>query len=185
MKLNIPTLLTLMRVAIIPVCVICYYLPFSWAHPLAAIFLFFGGVLDVIDGYLARKLNQTTRFGAFLDPVADKLAISTGMIVVAAEYSLVLLTLCAVIIIAREITISALREWMAEIGKRSSVKVAAVGKLKTVLQALALLILVWVNPTSPGWLFTLGLALLVLATILTVWSMIVYLKLAWCDLTLE
>ncbi len=181
MKLNIPNLLTLFRIAILPVAVLFYYLPVSYGHQLTACCVFIIGLTDFFDGYFARKWNQGTPFGAFLDPVADKLAVVTGCLVVTGYFCHVFITLCCLVIVAREILISALREWMAELGKRMSLKVQYIAKLKTFVQAAAFLILIWCNDTSPDWLFYIGSACLFVAVILTLLSMVSYLRVAWPD----
>ena len=182
MKMNLPNLLTLNRILLIPIAIVCYYLPFTWAHPLTAIIALFIGLSDFLDGYFARKFNQSTRFGAFLDPVADKLSVVAGLVLVTGEYHMVWLTLFSMVIIIREIVISALREWMASVGSRSSVKVLYIGKVKTTLQGIAMVVLLWYNPLSPAWLFDLGLVALGAAVLLTIWSMVVYLKGAWPEI---
>ncbi|VTP70113.1 CDP-diacylglycerol--glycerol-3-phosphate 3-phosphatidyltransferase [Leclercia adecarboxylata] len=130
MRLNIPTLLTLFRVVLIPFFVLAFYLPFVWAPFACALIFFVAAVTDWFDGYLARRWNQSTRFGAFLDPVADKVMVAIAMVLVVEHYHSWWVTLPAATMIAREIIISALREWMAELGKRSSVAVSWIGKVK-------------------------------------------------------
>ncbi|HBC33568.1 MAG TPA: CDP-diacylglycerol--glycerol-3-phosphate 3-phosphatidyltransferase, partial [Marinobacter adhaerens] len=135
---------------------------------------------DWLDGYLARKLDQSTPFGAFLDPVADKLMVAVALAVLIEEHSAILLTIPATVIIGREIVISALREWMAEIGSRASVAVSYIGKIKTTAQMAAI---VGLLAFPPGVLWAnVALALLYIAAILTLWSMGLYLKAAWADL---
>ena len=134
MQFNIPTLLTLFRVILIPFFVLAFYLPFSWAPFACALIFFVAAVTDWFDGFLARRWNQSTRFGAFLDPVADKVMVAIAMVLVAEHYHTWWVTLPAATMIAREIIISALREWMAELGKRSSVAVSWIGKVKTTAQ---------------------------------------------------
>ena len=129
MQFNIPTLLTLFRVILIPFFVLAFYLPFSWAPFACALIFFVAAVTDWFDGFLARRWNQSTRFGAFLDPVADKVMVAIAMVLVAEHYHTWWVTLPAATMIAREIIISALREWMAELGKRSSVAVSWIGKV--------------------------------------------------------
>lgn len=180
--LNIPTLLTLIRIIAIPLFVIIYYLPVGWGHWLAAILFGLAAFTDWLDGYLARNWAQTTRFGAFLDPVADKLMVAVTLVLVVSEIGTPSLAIAAAIIVGREIVISSLREWMAEIGKRTSVAVSRIGKLKTGAQMLALIILLIYQPGQLT-LLILGGSLLYLAAALTLWSMIMYLKAAWPDLT--
>ncbi|OAN13819.1 CDP-diacylglycerol--glycerol-3-phosphate 3-phosphatidyltransferase [Photobacterium jeanii] len=179
MRLTIPNILSFIRLLLIPVFVIAFYLPYEWS-PFATAFVFWvAGVTDWFDGYLARKLNQTTRFGAFIDPVADKLMVATALVLVVEDYHSIWITIPAVTMIGREIIISALREWMAELGKRSNVAVSWVGKVKTATQMFALFILLW-HPTE--WSVWLGYASLYVAMILTYWSMYQYLKAAKDDL---
>ena len=177
--MNLPTLLTLLRIFAIPVIVIVYYLPTPLAHPLAAMIFVLAAITDWLDGYLARRFKQMTKLGAFLDPVADKLIVAVALVMVVGEHISGLLVIPAAIIVGREIAISALREWMAELGKRRSVAVSFVGKFKTTLQLGALIILLWVTPTSPWWLKGLGILGIYLAAVLTIWSMCIYLRLAW------
>jgi CDP-diacylglycerol--glycerol-3-phosphate 3-phosphatidyltransferase len=183
--MNIPLLLTFFRLSAIPIFGVIYFLPFHYAHPVAAIIFVIAAITDWLDGYLARKYSQATDFGAFLDPVADKLLVGVALIFVVGEHYVAYLSIPAAIIICREILISALREWMAEIGKRTSVAVTFVSKVKTVMQMIALILLLWYIPASThiGVLYS-GVVLLWLAAILTVWTMIVYLKVSWPDLTL-
>ena len=182
MHWNIPNLLTWGRIALIPVFVLLFYLPQGWLHPQvinhwATVIFTVAAITDWLDGYLARRLRQQSRFGAFLDPVADKLMVAAALIV------LVDLgrahALAALIIIGREITISALREWMAELGSRGSVAVAFIGKLKTTVQLIAIPVLLYWSPLphfdTPFW----GQAMLWLAALLTIVSMVYYLRRAW------
>lgn len=182
--MNIPILLTLIRIFAIPVVLVVYYLPFPWAHSLAAVVFLATAITDWFDGYLARKWHQTTRLGAFLDPVADKLLVAVSLIIVVGQHLIPFLAIPAAIIVGREIAISALREWMAELGKRASVAVSYLGKIKTVTQLIACVFLLWATPGTATWILIIGVFLLCIAAILTLWSMIIYLKLAWPDLTL-
>ncbi|MBL1267855.1 MAG: CDP-diacylglycerol--glycerol-3-phosphate 3-phosphatidyltransferase [Halomonas sp.] len=179
--MNIPNILTLARIAFIPLLVVLFYLPFSWSMPVAAGLFGLASITDWLDGYLARRWNQSTPFGAFLDPVADKLMVVVALALLIERYDTLLLTLPALVIIGREIVISALREWMAEMGKRGMVAVSWVGKLKTTLQMVSLLILLALPPTHEFAL--LGVVVLYTAAILTLWSMIQYLKAAWPHLS--
>ncbi|MCF2856218.1 CDP-diacylglycerol--glycerol-3-phosphate 3-phosphatidyltransferase [Pseudoalteromonas sp. SMS1] len=169
---NIPNTLTTFRLFLIPVFAVVFYLPYSWAFFAAAFIFWLASITDILDGYLARKLNQSTPFGAFLDPVADKVMVSVALVLIAAHYQNVLVTLAAVIIISREIVISALREWMAGIGKRASVAVSNLGKFKTAAQMLAIIGLIW---QFAPWMIMLSYALLAIATLLTIVSMLQYL----------
>ena len=178
--MNIPNLLTLARILSIPLLVLLFYLPFAWSMPLAAALFALAAVTDWLDGYLARRWNQSTPFGAFLDPVADKLMVAVALAVLIEEYSIPLLTIPATVIIGREIVISALREWMAEIGSRASVAVSYIGKIKTTAQMAAIVGLL-AFPPGNFWAYV-AVALLYIAAGLTFWSMILYLKAAWADL---
>lgn len=179
--MKIPNILTVLRIILIPVFLIVFYLPWSWSGPAAAIIFAVAAVTDWFDGFLARRLKQTSPFGAFLDPVADKLMVATALVLLVEAYSEPWMTVPAVIIIGREIVISALREWMAELGKRKSVAVSMIGKLKTTLQMFSIFVLLGVPPLSTySWY---GIAALYGAAILTLWSMFIYLRAAWPDLT--
>ena len=183
--MNIPVMLTLLRIGAIPIIVIIYLLPFEWAHPIAAIFVILAALTDWLDGYLARSLSQTTELGAFLDPVADKLLVAVSLVMVLSAHLIPNLGIAAAIIIGREIAISALREWMSMIGKRAGVAVTFVAKFKTMIQMVALVMLVWYHPGSFSWLLLIGPILLYVAAALTLWSMIIYLKIAWPYLTIS
>lgn len=179
MQLNIPTWLTLFRVALIPFFVLAFYLPFTWAPMVCAGIFVVAALTDWFDGFLARRLKQTTRFGAFLDPVADKVMVATALVLVAEHYHTWWISLPAITMIAREIIISSLREWMAELGKRSQVAVSWMGKVKTTAQMVALVGLLWrPNPQVEVAAFIL----FYVAMILTFWSMFQYLRAAWADL---
>ena len=181
--MNIPMLLTLIRLLAIPVIIVCYFLPFPWMHPLAAAIFIIAAFTDWLDGYLARSLSQQTEFGAFLDPVADKLLISTVLTMVIAKYSGKLLSIPGVIIVGREIAVSALREWMSDLGKRPSMTVTFISKLKTALQMIALILLLGYVRHMPSILRYSGFIFLYMAAIMTLWTMIIYLKIAWPHLT--
>jgi CDP-diacylglycerol--glycerol-3-phosphate 3-phosphatidyltransferase/cardiolipin synthase len=178
-ELNLPTVLTLIRIALIPLFVVVFFLPFWWARPAAAIIFSLAGITDWLDGYYARKLGLTSSFGAFLDPVADKLMVAVALVLIVQTDHRLVISLSAAVIIGREIAISALREWMAELGRRHHVAVTGVAKLKTIFQITALIMMIfkldlWILPMYP-----LGSVLLVLAAALTLWSMFIYLKAAW------
>ena len=181
--MNTPLMLTLLRILAIPFILIIYLLPFSWAHPAAAVLFAITAFTDWLDGYLARSLSQVTQLGAFLYPVADKLLIFLSFIIVLSSHLVPHLTIAAIIIVGREIAISALREWMSVIGKRAGVAVTWIAKFKTMIQMLALLLLVWYYPGASIWVKWVGAILLYVAAILTLWSMLIYLKVAWPDLT--
>ncbi|MCV2401289.1 CDP-diacylglycerol--glycerol-3-phosphate 3-phosphatidyltransferase [Marinomonas sp. C2222] len=178
--MNIPNILTSIRIFMIPVLVVIYYLPWEGRyHACAAIFAL-AAITDWLDGYLARKLDQSTPFGAFFDPVADKLMVSIALVLLVASYANPLLTLASAVIVGREIVISALREWMAEMGKRASVAVSYIGKLKTAMQMVAIFILLGSRPDT--FYAYIGEGVLIIAALLTLWSMYVYLKAAWPEL---
>ncbi|AJQ95821.1 CDP-diacylglycerol--glycerol-3-phosphate 3-phosphatidyltransferase [Gynuella sunshinyii] len=181
--MTIPNWLTLSRILMIPVCIFFYYLPFQWSYWGASSVFILAAVTDWLDGYLARKLNQTTPFGAFIDPVADKLIVMAALVMLVEEHNTLWMTLPAIIMVGREIVISALREWMAELGKRASVAVNMIGKYKTTFQMIAIAVLL---SQPPGTLLTnIGLIVLQVAAVLTIWSMFVYLKAAWPDLKIS
>lgn len=185
MKKNIPNLLTIIRIFLIPAIVLSFYLPGKFGHGLATIIFACAALTDLFDGYLARNLNQATRFGAFLDPVADKLIVSIALILVVAELGKAYVAIPAAVIIGREIAISALREWMADIGKRTSVAVSYMAKIKTTLQMFAVgSLLLYCPKCASGYKYLIvGLILLYVAAGMTLWSMYMYLKAAWPDLT--
>ncbi|MDF1684597.1 MAG: CDP-diacylglycerol--glycerol-3-phosphate 3-phosphatidyltransferase [Legionellaceae bacterium] len=179
---TLPNSLTLTRVALIPVFIIVFYLPWSWGQSAAAAIFVLASITDWLDGYLARKLKQTSSFGAFLDPVADKLLVASSLLLLVGAGDRGYITIPAIIIVGREIIISALREWMAEIGSRASVAVNYVGKIKTAMQMIAVILLLAFKPMM-SWLGLIGVILLYIAAILTIWSMIAYLIVAWSELT--
>ncbi len=181
MPYNLPNLLTWLRILAIPLFVGIFYFPASWIAPenqnLVATIIFAGAaVTDWLDGYLARVMNQTSAFGAFLDPVADKLMVAAALIVLV--YLDRLDAPIALIIIGREITVSALREWMAQIGKSKSVAVSFMGKVKTASQMVAIPLLLYHDRIGDFDPQTIGTWLMYLAAILTLWSMVYYLKAA-------
>jgi cardiolipin synthase len=174
--MNIPNLLTVLRVLLIPIFILLFYLPFSWSYWAASAVFAIAAVTDWLDGYLARRWEQSTPFGAFLDPVADKLMVAAALI------TLVQLervdAIIALIIIGREITISALREWMAQIGEARSVAVSFFGKVKTASQMLAIPLLLYHDQVGPLRAQQVGTWLIYLAALLTLISMAYYLKVA-------
>ncbi|WP_019216290.1 CDP-diacylglycerol--glycerol-3-phosphate 3-phosphatidyltransferase [Legionella tunisiensis] len=178
---SLPNLLTLMRIVLIPIFIIAFYMPFSWGHGVAAAIFALASFTDWLDGYLARKLKQISPFGAFLDPVADKLLVACSLLLLVGTKSMDYITIPAIVIVGREIVISALREWMAEIGSRASVTVSYIGKIKTMMQMVALFLLIAFTP-SQSWWGVLGFIMLYLAAILTIWSMVIYLMIAWPQL---
>jgi len=179
MTLTLPTVLTLGRIGLVPILVGIFYLPFGWAGPAAAILFAVAAVTDWLDGYLARRLGQQSAFGAFLDPVADKIIIAIVLIMLVEDNPAPWMALPAMVIIGREIVISALREWMAEIGRRATVAVNLLGKVKTVVQMAALILMLWGTPIGPLPSFETGVVLLYFAALLTLYSMIAYLRAGW------
>ncbi|HJO35913.1 MAG: CDP-diacylglycerol--glycerol-3-phosphate 3-phosphatidyltransferase [Pseudomonadota bacterium] len=182
MNHSLPNWLTLARLFMIPLVLGCYYLPVLGGPGAAAAIFLLASVTDLVDGYLARRWQQTTAFGAFLDPVADKLLVTFALIVVLQQDPRLLVALPAAVIIAREIVVSALREWMAEAGHRGRVAVSQWGKVKTLVQMAALALLLLGAQHSPLE-YRLGLAALWVAAALTLWSMLLYLMGAWSVLS--
>ena len=176
--MNVPNSLTLFRIAIIPVFVGLFYLDAEWVNEVLTGLFVAAAVTDWLDGYLARRLQQTSAFGAFLDPVADKLMVAAALVLLLQADPRALIAIPAVVIIGREIAISALREWMAELGQRSTVRVAMVGKLKTAAQMLSITFLLY-GKVPETLIYNAGVVLLYIATAMTLWSMIVYLRAAW------
>ncbi len=183
--MTVATQLTLFRIFLIPLLILIYYLPYDWRFLTSAGIFSIAAITDWLDGYIARKYDQSTAFGAFLDPVADKLMVAVALVLLVEANATAWFAIPAVIIICREIVISALREWMAELGKRASVAVSFVGKIKTTMQMIAIIVLLAFDPLSQGWthgFVLLGYVLLYVAAILTIWSMFIYIKAAWPDL---
>jgi CDP-diacylglycerol--glycerol-3-phosphate 3-phosphatidyltransferase/cardiolipin synthase len=182
MRRHIPNLLTLARIALLPVLVLVNYLPVNWA-PLATTSVFILAALtDWLDGYLARRWHLTSAFGAFLDPVADKLIVATALILVLQHNPTIWMTLPIIVIIGREITISALREWMAGFGAGTQVAVSQIGKIKTTAQMAAIICLLYQHDFAGLPTYITGIILLYLAMLLTFWSMLIYLQAAWPEL---
>jgi len=179
---NWPNALTWVRIAAIPLVVIAFYLHYPWRDPAAGLIFAAAGITDTLDGYLARKLGQTSRLGAFLDPVADKLIVATALVLLVARDHRPIVVLMAAVIIGREITISALREWMAEVGQRRKVAVSIIGKYKTIFQIVGLAMMLYRQPLLGLPIYQLGLDLTVLAAVLTLVSMVDYLRAAWPEL---
>ena len=188
---TIPNQITVFRIILIPIFIIVFYLPVSWNHFGAFVVFWLASVSDALDGYLARKLNQTSAFGAFIDPVADKLMVVTALIIIVQDYQTWWISIPAMIMIAREIFISALREFMSSIGKRDDIAVSDMGKYKTFAQMLSLQGLIWrPDYDIPLILFDfphqilMGIAysMFFVATILTIWSMVSYFIVAWPEL---
>lgn len=179
---NLPNILTLLRVALIPLLVIVFYLPWQWSYLASAAIFGLAAITDWLDGYFARKLGQETNFGAFMDPVADKLIVAVALIILLERHATWVFAIPTMVIIGREIVISALREWMAELGKRNSVAVSYIGKVKTTLQMTAIIALLLFNPEIFPVFNALAQVLLYAAAALTLWSMVIYLRAAWPEL---
>ncbi len=182
MHMSLPNILTLLRMALIPVFVIVFYLPWAWAPLVSATVFTVAALTDLLDGYFARRLNQVSSMGAFLDPVADKLMVATALILLVEANPTPVLAIPVAIIIGREIAISALREWMAEVGARAQVAVSKIGKIKTTVQMVAIIMMIYRADILGLPIYTIGYVLLYMAAILTLWSMMVYLRAAWPNL---
>lgn len=179
---NLPNTLTWLRIAAIPLIILFFFMPYHWADPAAGLLFAAAGITDSLDGYFARRLGQTSRLGAFLDPVADKLIVAVALVLLISKDTRALIVLTAVVIIGREITISALREWMAEIGQRRKVAVSQLGKLKTTLQIVGLSMMLYRAPILGLPIYRVGVALTELAAAATLISMVAYLRAAWPEL---
>jgi len=181
MQLTVPTLLTLLRIALVPVLVLLFYLPVPWSNIACVVVFVLAAVTDIADGAIARGTGQTSRFGAFLDPVADKIMVSTALVLLVARQDAHqgVFAIAAAVIIGREITISALREWMSEIGESARVQVSWIGKLKTIFQMTAIGFLLYRDDLAWIPVQLIGELLLYTAAALTLWSMWRYLRSAW------
>ncbi len=177
---NIPNLLTSFRILLIPVFLVIYYMPSDSASFWAAFVFAVAGITDALDGWVARQFNQFTKFGAFLDPVADKVMVAASLIVVVENYQSWWISIPAITIVSRELVVSALREWMAQIGRHEQVKVSNLGKWKTIAQMVAIGGLIWEANT---FVVVTATILLYAAFVLTIWSMGEYLRAAWSDLS--
>jgi CDP-diacylglycerol--glycerol-3-phosphate 3-phosphatidyltransferase len=191
-KFQIANALTFARILMIPMVMVCFFVPYPWGQPAAAILFIAAAVTDSLDGYLARRLNQMSALGAFLDPVADKLMVAIALILLVSDEPVylrpfhfnphILITVTSAIIVGREIAISALREWMAEMGARGKVAVSSLGKLKTIFQMTGLSMMLYRDDLLGLPVLELGVACLVAAAALTLWSMFAYLSAAWPEL---
>ncbi len=179
MRLTLPNVLTWIRILAIPLVVLIFYAPVSWSGPGAAVLFALAGITDYFDGYLARRLGQTSKFGAFLDPVADKLIVATALILIVQHDPRPFLAIIAGVIIGREITVSALREWMSEVGARTRVAVTYFAKWKTTFQIVGISLILYERPLFGMDIYTIGIVLLFVAAGLTLLSMIDYLRAAW------
>ncbi len=177
--MTLPTWLTLLRILLIPLLITLYYLPMPYGHVVVTLLFALAAITDWFDGYLARRFNQISPFGAFLDPVADKLIVAVALVLLVGHYASPWLAVPAAIIIGREITISALREWMAQLGAQAHVTVSHIGKVKTTAQMTALLMLLYEQPLWGLPVVHLGYIALYIATLLTLLSMMMYLRAAW------
>lgn len=187
--LTLPNLLTLLRIALVPAVVVLFYadqlgfgMDRGWAAMACGLMFAAAGITDSFDGWLARRWGQVTPLGAFLDPVADKLIVAVALVLIVSHDPRWFITLTAAVIIGREITVSALREWMAEIGARRKVAVSVLGKYKTILQITGLSLMLFREPLFGVPVYDFGVLLTILAAALTLWSMVVYLRAAWPDL---
>ncbi|HWJ05132.1 MAG TPA: CDP-diacylglycerol--glycerol-3-phosphate 3-phosphatidyltransferase [Steroidobacteraceae bacterium] len=180
---SLPNILTIGRIVAVPLVVALFFWTSNpWADPLAAFVFIAAAITDSLDGYIARKLGITTPLGEFLDPVADKLMVATALVLLVWKDPHWVIALCAMIIVGREITVSALREWMAQLGSRAKVKVSSLGKWKTIVQMTGLSLMMYRNDLLGLPIYTLGKVLLVVASVLTLWSMVAYLRAAWPEL---
>jgi CDP-diacylglycerol--glycerol-3-phosphate 3-phosphatidyltransferase len=179
MKITIPTALTLFRIALLPVMVLVFYAPLRGANVAAAGIFVAAALTDWLDGWVARRWNMSSAFGAFLDPVADKLMIAVTLFLLVQNNPTPLLAVTSAVIVGREISISALREWMAEIGQRATVRVAMIGKVKTTMQIIAIVVLLYQHDFEELRLYRVGEGLLVIAAGLTIWSGLQYVRAAW------
>jgi CDP-diacylglycerol---glycerol-3-phosphate 3-phosphatidyltransferase len=181
-RINIPNLLSGLRILLIPVLIIVFYTaPIEWRYLASAVVFTVAAITDWLDGYLARKMGQMTPFGAFLDPVADKLIVATSLVLLVEIHASAVLAVPAIVIVGREIVVSALREWMAHYSERRSVAVSVLGKIKTVFQMIAIILLLGAGPEQ-SYPVIAGHVLLYISAVLTLWSMVQYLRIAWPDL---
>jgi CDP-diacylglycerol--glycerol-3-phosphate 3-phosphatidyltransferase len=182
MNWNLPNVLTWLRILAIPLVVVLFYSPYPWADPAAGLLFAAASITDSLDGYFARRMGLTSRLGAFLDPVADKLIVATALVLLISKDPRAIIVLTAAVIIGREIAISALREWMAELGHRTKVAVSAIGKYKTILQMTGLSMMLYRHDILILPIYVLGIVLTLVAAVLTLMSMIMYLRAAWPEL---
>jgi CDP-diacylglycerol--glycerol-3-phosphate 3-phosphatidyltransferase len=179
---NLPNILTVARIVAVPLVVALFYWGHPWSNPLAAVVFIAAAITDSLDGYLARRLGLTTPLGEFLDPVADKLMVATALVLLVGHDTRPLIVVTAVVIIGREITVSALREWMAHLGARAKVAVSGLGKFKTIVQMTGLSMMMFRSDLLGLPVYELGVVLTVIAGALTLWSMVSYLQAAWPEL---
>jgi len=179
MRFTVPNILTLFRILLVPVMVIAYYLPYKGTNVVAAAMFAAGAITDWLDGWIARKYGQTSSFGEFLDPVADKVTVTVALFLIVQTDPSPLMAIVGAIIVGREIAISALREWMAEVGQRKKVRVVALAKFKTILQMVAIVILFYRHDFVGVKMYRVGQGLLIAAAALTIWSGFMYIRAAW------
>src|SRR5471030_351335 len=179
---NLPNTLTWMRILMIPAILVLFNMPYWWKDPAACAAFALAGITDSLDGYYARKWGQTSRLGAFLDPVADKLIVAAALVLIVSRDPHWYVAIMAAVIIGREIAVSALREWMAEIGARGRIKVSVLAKYKTIMQITGLSMLLFRRDLFALPIYQIGLVLTAIAAVLTLWSMVQYLRLAWPEL---
>ena len=179
LKSNIANILTLIRIACIPLMVFVFFSSLENARPLSAIIFMIAALTDWLDGWVAREFDQSSKLGAFLDPVADKLIVCIALLIIVQSDPSIINTLVAIVIVGREISISALREWMAELGERHQVSVIAFSKLKTILQMVGLSCMLYQESLLNLDIYSIGMISLIVASILTVWTMVIYLIKAW------
>jgi CDP-diacylglycerol--glycerol-3-phosphate 3-phosphatidyltransferase len=179
---NLPNVLTIGRIVAVPLVVVLFYWANPWSDPMAALVFIAAAITDTLDGWLARRMGLTTPLGAFLDPVADKLMVATALVLLVGHDTRPLIVITAIVIIGREITVSALREWMAHLGARAKVAVSGMGKLKTIAQMTGLSMMMFRREVFGLPVYELGVVLLVMAAALTLWSMGSYLRAAWPEL---
>jgi CDP-diacylglycerol---glycerol-3-phosphate 3-phosphatidyltransferase len=176
---SLPNVLTIARILAVPLVVLLFYWSNPWSNPMAAVVFIAAALTDTLDGYLARRYGFTTPLGEFLDPVADKLMVATALVLLVGHDPRTLIVITAIVIIGREITVSALREWMAQLGARARVAVSGLGKWKTILQMTGLSLMMFRRDVFGLPVYEIGVVLLVVAAVLTLWSMGSYLRAAW------
>ena len=181
-RTSLPNVLTVGRIVAVPLLVALFYLDHPWAHVLSASVFIAAAITDTLDGYLARRMGITTPLGEFLDPVADKLIVAVALVLLVGHDARPFIVITAAVIIGREITVSALREWMAHIGSRAKVAVSSLGKFKTIVQMTGLSMMMFRQDVFGLPIYEIGVVLLVFAAVLTLWSMVAYLQAAWPEL---
>ena len=181
-RTSLPNVLTVGRIVAVPLLVALFFLDHPWAHVLSASVFIAAAITDTLDGYLARRMGITTPLGEFLDPVADKLIVAVALVLLVGHDARPFIVITAAVIIGREITVSALREWLAHIGSRAKVAVSSLGKFKTIVQMTGLSMMMFLQDVFVLPIYEIGVVLLVFAAVLTLWSMVAYLQAAWPEL---